>query len=59
MLSQVAREVNVEALPLEIPEHLELDVSGMEIGDTLRLVDLARAGGRHVPRRSRRPCSRP
>ena len=27
-LSQVAREVNVEALPMEVPEHLELDVSG-------------------------------
>jgi large subunit ribosomal protein L25 len=25
---------------MEIPDHLELDVSGMAIGDTLRLVDL-------------------
>ena len=40
VLSQVQREINVEALPMEIPEHLELDVSGMAIGDTLRLVDL-------------------
>jgi large subunit ribosomal protein L25 len=40
VLSQVQRELNVEALPLEIPEHLELDVSGMAIGDTLRLADL-------------------
>ena len=40
VLSQVAREVQVEALPLEVPEHLELDVSGMEIGDTLRVTDL-------------------
>jgi large subunit ribosomal protein L25 len=40
VLSQVSRELNVEALPLEIPDHLELDVSGMAIGDTLRLVDL-------------------
>jgi large subunit ribosomal protein L25 len=39
-LSQVAREVNVEALPMEVPEHLELDVSGMAMGDTLRLGDL-------------------
>ena len=45
VLSQVSREVNVEALPMEIPEHLELDVSGMAIGDTLRLADLdAREG---------------
>ena len=41
VLSQVQREINVEALPMEIPEHLELDVSGMAIGDTLRLADLA------------------
>jgi large subunit ribosomal protein L25 len=40
VLSQVQREINVEALPLEIPEHLDLDVSGMAIGDTLRLADL-------------------
>src|SRR6266498_4811575 len=45
VLSQVQREVNVEALPMEIPEHIDLDVSGMAIGDTLRLVDLpAREG---------------
>ena len=40
VLSQVSREVHVEALPLEIPEHLELDVSGLEIGDSLRVADL-------------------
>jgi large subunit ribosomal protein L25 len=40
VLSQVTREVNVEALPMEIPEHIEIDISGMEIGDTLRLVDV-------------------
>ena len=40
VLSQVTREVNVEALPMEIPEHLDLDVSGMAIGDTLRVADL-------------------
>jgi large subunit ribosomal protein L25 len=40
VLSQVSREVGVEALPLEIPDHLELDVSAMAINDTLRLVDL-------------------
>jgi large subunit ribosomal protein L25 len=40
VLSQVSREINVEALPLEMPEHLDLDVSAMQIGDTLRLSDL-------------------
>lgn len=39
-LSQVAREIQVEALPMEIPDRLELDVSAMEMGDTLRLADL-------------------
>jgi large subunit ribosomal protein L25 len=45
VLSQVQREINVEALPMEIPEHLELDVSGMAIGDTLRLSDLSTREG--------------
>src|SRR5947199_4203833 len=41
VLSQDQREIIVEALPMEIPEHIDLDVSGMAIGDTLRLADLA------------------
>jgi large subunit ribosomal protein L25 len=45
VLSQVQREINVEALPMEIPEHLDLDVSGMAIGDTLRLADLPASEG--------------
>jgi large subunit ribosomal protein L25 len=45
VLSQVSREIRVEALPLEVPEHIELDVSEMEIGDTLRLSDLATREG--------------
>jgi large subunit ribosomal protein L25 len=40
-LSQVAREVSVEALPMEVPEHIDLDVSSMAMGDTLRLSDIA------------------
>ena len=45
VLSQVNREVRVEALPMEVPDRLELDISAMEIGDTLRLSDLpAREG---------------
>ena len=45
VLSQVQREINVEALPMEIPEHIDLDVSGMAIGDALRLADLAPLDG--------------
>jgi large subunit ribosomal protein L25 len=40
VLSQVANEVHVEGLPLEIPQHLDVDVSGMHIGDSLRLAEL-------------------
>src|SRR5437764_5167096 len=41
VLSQVQREIRVEALPMEVPEHIDLDVTGMGVGDSLRLVDLA------------------
>jgi large subunit ribosomal protein L25 len=37
VLSQVATEVTVEALPLDVPQHLEVDVSEMHIGESLRL----------------------
>jgi large subunit ribosomal protein L25 len=45
VLSQVQREIRVEALPMEVPEHIDLDVSGMAIGDSLRLADLAPRDG--------------
>jgi large subunit ribosomal protein L25 len=45
VLSQVVREINVEALPMEIPERIEVDVSAMAIGDTLRLADVAAQDG--------------
>jgi large subunit ribosomal protein L25 len=41
VLSQPLRELNVEALPLEVPEHIDLDVSHMATGDTLRVSDVA------------------
>jgi large subunit ribosomal protein L25 len=45
VLSQVTRELNVEALPMDVPESVDLDVSEMHVGDTLRLSDLpAREG---------------
>ena len=40
VLSQPLREIQVEALPLEVPEHIDLDVSHMETGDTLRIADV-------------------
>jgi large subunit ribosomal protein L25 len=45
VLSQVSREINIEALPMEIPEHIDADVSAMEIGDTLRLGDIPTIDG--------------
>jgi large subunit ribosomal protein L25 len=41
VLTIVLREVNVEALPMEVPDRLELDISSMTIGDSLRISDLA------------------
>jgi large subunit ribosomal protein L25 len=40
VLSQPLRELNVQALPLEVPEHIDLDVSQMATGDTLRVSDV-------------------
>lgn len=40
MLSLVARELHVEALPADVPEHIEIDVTHMEVGDVLRLADV-------------------
>jgi large subunit ribosomal protein L25 len=40
VLSQPIREIQVEALPLEVPEHIDLDVSHMMTGDTLRIGDI-------------------
>jgi large subunit ribosomal protein L25 len=37
--------VRIEALPLEVPERLELDVSALEIGESLRLTDLTTPEG--------------
>ncbi|MCW2977781.1 MAG: ribosomal rRNA E-loop binding protein Ctc/L25/TL5 [Actinomycetia bacterium] len=45
VLSQPLRELNVEALPLEVPEHIDLDVSHMALGDTLRLADITLPDG--------------
>ena len=40
MLSLVTREVHVEALPADVPEHIDVDVTHMEVGDVLRLADV-------------------
>ncbi len=45
VLTQVARELNVEALPMEVPERIEADVTELEIGGTLRLADIPTVEG--------------
>jgi large subunit ribosomal protein L25 len=37
VLEHVTREVTVEALPTDIPDSIQLDVSGMQVGDNLTL----------------------
>lgn len=41
VLEQFLREIEVECLPTEIPEGVEIDVSAMTIGDTVHVRDLA------------------
>ena len=41
MLSLVTREVHLEALPADVPEHIEVDVTHLEVGDVLRLADIS------------------
>jgi len=45
VLSAPTTELNIEALPMEVPESIEVDVSAMEMGDTLRLEDIAKQEG--------------
>jgi large subunit ribosomal protein L25 len=37
VLEHITHQINVEALPTDIPESIPVDVSGMSIGDTLQL----------------------
>jgi large subunit ribosomal protein L25 len=45
VLEHVTRELNVEALPTEIPESIAHDVSGMQINDTVTLAALTAPAG--------------
>jgi large subunit ribosomal protein L25 len=45
VLEHVTREVNIEALPTDIPERLELDVSAMQINDTIVLAQVVAPSG--------------
>jgi large subunit ribosomal protein L25 len=45
VLEHVTRELNIEALPTDIPERVLVDVSGMEIAGTMHLSELAMPEG--------------
>jgi large subunit ribosomal protein L25 len=45
VLEQVTRELNIEALPNEIPDTIQHDVSAAEIGDTIALDAVAAPSG--------------
>jgi large subunit ribosomal protein L25 len=40
VVSLVQRELNVEALPMAVPEHIDVDITALDVGDVLRLADL-------------------
>jgi large subunit ribosomal protein L25 len=49
MMQIIEREIEVLCLPREIPESLELDVSGLGIGDTLHVKDIGLPPGVELP----------
>jgi len=40
VVQQVTRELRIESLPTAVPEHIEADISALEVGGTVRLADL-------------------
>ena len=40
ILEIILRHIRVEALPQDLPEHLEVDISNLEVGDTLHVGDI-------------------
>lgn len=40
ILQHIIREIDIECLPLDIPEHFEVDVSDLDIGGAIRIEDL-------------------
>jgi len=48
ILEVVTREIDVECLPADIPEHITVDVSALSIGQNLRVSDIQLEGNRKV-----------
>lgn len=49
MLQIIRREVEVLCLPNEIPEKIEIDVSGLDVGESVHVNDLPREGNIEIP----------
>lgn len=45
LIQQVLKEIDVKALPKDLPEFIEIDVSGLDIGDHLELKDIKLPNG--------------
>ena len=44
-LNHVLHQVRVEAIPADLPDHVMLDISGLEVGGSLRVSDIAASKG--------------
>jgi large subunit ribosomal protein L25 len=44
ILDQVLREVEIECLPGDIPSHIDMNVSSLGLGNSIRVADLPRGG---------------
>lgn len=44
ILEQMLHDIEVECLPTEIPDHIEIDVSDLDIGDSLHVSDIVQDG---------------
>jgi large subunit ribosomal protein L25 len=44
-LQHIRREVKVSCLPLDLPDHIDVDVTNLDIGDSIKIRDLKIAEG--------------
>ncbi|MGH8297533.1 MAG: 50S ribosomal protein L25, partial [Steroidobacteraceae bacterium] len=49
VISHNLTEVEISCLPKDLPEHLDLDLANLELGDILHLSDLALPAGVEIP----------
>lgn len=49
MLQVIRRELEIMCLPLEVPEAIKLDVTDLDIGDSIHVEDITTEGGIEIP----------